>query len=155
MKTARALPQDAGELTAIAHAAKRHWGYPEDWISRWEGVLTLTPEYIAANPTHVALEDGRIVGFCSVVLHGNEARLEHLWVLPPAVNKGIGRSLFELAEGLAREAGADRLTVESDPNAEEFYVRMGAARYGRVPAAMDDVERFLPLLEKSLTLLEL
>jgi GNAT superfamily N-acetyltransferase len=150
VKTARALPEDAGELTAIAHAAKRHWGYPESWISRWEGVLTVTPEYIRANPVQVAFSDGRIVGFCSVLLRGREAHLDHLWVLPSEMKKGIGRSLFDLAEGLAREAGADRLRVESDPNTEEFYVRMGATRYGRVPAAMDDDERFLPLLEKSL-----
>ncbi len=150
MKMARALPADAGELTAIAHAAKRHWGYPESWIHSWESSLTLTPEFVGAHPTHVARSGGRIVGFCSVVVRGREARLEHLWVLPPEMKKGTGRALFELAEGLARKAGAACLRIESDPNAEEFYVRMGAARYGRVPATMDGNERFLPLLEKSL-----
>mgnify|MGYP001599681049 FL=1 len=28
----RALPSDAYTLTRVAHAAKRHWKYPEDWI---------------------------------------------------------------------------------------------------------------------------
>lgn len=27
----RAVPTDASALTAVAHAAKRHWRYPEEW----------------------------------------------------------------------------------------------------------------------------
>jgi len=40
----RAVPAEAGLLTEIAHAAKRHWGYPENWIRRWKSDLTITPE---------------------------------------------------------------------------------------------------------------
>jgi GNAT superfamily N-acetyltransferase len=150
MNAARARPEDAGELTAIAHAAKGHWGYPEGWLRRWEGLLTITPEYIRANPTHVAVSEGRIVGFCSVLISGREAYLDHLWVSPLEMDKGVGRFLFGLAEGIARTAGAGRIRVESDPHAEEFYIHMGAVRYGRTPASMDGSERYLPLLEKSL-----
>ena len=31
----RAQPNDAETLTNIAHAAKRHWNYPEHWIERY------------------------------------------------------------------------------------------------------------------------
>jgi len=150
MKTVRASPCDAAELTAIARAAKSQWGYPESWLRRWEEALTITSEYIRAHATYVAVSDGRAVGFCSVITRGNEAFLDHLWVMPAETGKGMGRALFERAEGAARAAGAACLRVESDPHAEGFYVRMGATRYGRVPSAMDENERFLPLLEKSL-----
>jgi GNAT superfamily N-acetyltransferase len=66
------------------------------------------------------------------------------------MGKGAGRQLFEFAEALARAAGAGRIAVESDPHAEDFYVHMGAKRYGQVPAPIDGRERFLPLLEKAL-----
>ena len=36
----RAMPDEAEALTEIAHAAKRHWGYPENWIERWKANLT-------------------------------------------------------------------------------------------------------------------
>jgi ribosomal protein S18 acetylase RimI-like enzyme len=150
MNAEQARPEDAGELTAIAHAAKGHWGYPESRLRRWEGVLTVTPEYIRGNPTHVAVSGGSIVGFCSVRISGREAYLDHLWVLPSDMGKGVGRFLFGLAEGIARAAGAARIRVESDPHAEGFYIRMGAARYGRTPASMDGNERYLPLMEKTL-----
>jgi hypothetical protein len=88
---ARAAPREAATLTALAHAAKRHWGYPEDWITQWANTLTVTPECLAAHPTQAAGEDGSCVGFCTVVVAGSDARLEHLWVLPAAI--GCHRSL--------------------------------------------------------------
>jgi GNAT superfamily N-acetyltransferase len=148
---ARAAPGEAGTLTALAHAAKRHWGYPEEWITRWADTLTVTPEYLEAHPTHAAWEDGTCVGFCTVIIAGPDARLEHLWVLPAAMGRGVGRLLFEFAAGIARAGGATRLVVESDPHAEAFYIHLGATRFGQVPAPMDGRERFLPLLAKRLT----
>jgi hypothetical protein len=48
MQIVRAKPQEAEALTEIAHAAKRHWGYPEPWIQNWRDILTMRPEFIAA-----------------------------------------------------------------------------------------------------------
>src|SRR5687768_14276222 len=72
MRITRACVADAGALTEIAFAAKRHWGYPEDWIRRWQEALTITPEYITANPTFVAAVDGKFVGFCAVHIEAGE-----------------------------------------------------------------------------------
>jgi GNAT superfamily N-acetyltransferase len=150
MRIESSRPADAQALTAVAFAAKRRWGYPEGWIEAWSPVLTLTPEYIRANPTYSAVEGREIVGFCALRLDGAEAILDHLWVAPAAAGRGVGRSLFRHCEGRAREAGALLLRVESDPHAEGFYHAMGAVTVGRVPATMDGEERFLPLLEKRL-----
>ena len=86
-----ARPDDASALTAIAHAAKRHWGYPEEWLRRWVGALTLTPPYLAAHPTWLADENGGAVGFYALHLSEEQAQLDHLWVLPAAMGRGIGR----------------------------------------------------------------
>jgi|HubBroStandDraft_5_1064220.scaffolds.fasta_scaffold298429_2 GNAT superfamily N-acetyltransferase len=150
MKIVRALPGDAAALSSVARDAKGHWGYPEDWLRRWDAVLTLTPAYVAAHPTYALVSDGTVLGFLALVLHGRTAQLDHLWVRPSAMGQGLGRRLFEFAEEVARSAGAATLKVESDPHAEKFYVRMGAIRCGEVPAAMDGVERHLVLLEKAL-----
>src|SRR6478736_9546853 len=143
----QARPGEAAKLTAIAHAAKRHWGYPEAWIARWAGTLTLTPGYIAAQPTFAARVGEEVVGFHALVLQGAAAQLDHLWLLPAAMGQGIGRALFEHAEAFARQNGAKRLWVESDPHAEKFYQHMGMTVYGRQPAPLDGQPRFLPLLE--------
>ncbi len=45
----RAVPEDAGKLTEIAIAAKRHWDYPERWIQIWIPQLTFKPEDILSS----------------------------------------------------------------------------------------------------------
>jgi GNAT superfamily N-acetyltransferase len=150
VKIVEARPENAAELSLIARSAKGHWGYPESWLNRWSDALTVTPGYINAYPTFCAVLDGGIVGFCALILRGGEAYLDHLWVLPSVLGKGVGRSLFEFAENVARDSKATIIRVESDPHAEEFYIHMGATRYGQVSAEMDGHERFLPLLEKPL-----
>ena len=150
MKIASASAEEAGALTEIAFAAKRHWQYPETWILRWQEVLTITPEYISQNSTFVAVIDGERVGFCAVQIESGGALLDHLWVLPSFMGKGVGRALFQHAEEVARERGALRMRIVGDPHAEQFYSRMGATLYGRELAKMDGEERYLPLLEKTL-----
>ena len=146
----RARGEDAGLLTDIAHAAKRHWGYPESWICAWAVALTVTNDYIDAHPTFVAVANADIVGFCALILEPDGAQLDHLWVLPKAMGGGVGRALFVQAETAARAAGATYLRIVGDPHAEGFYQRMGASVYGWEPAPMDRRERFLPLLKKVL-----
>ncbi len=145
-----ARPDEAERLTAIAHAAKRHWGYPESWIRLWREQLTLTPAYLAANPTFVAELDGKAVAFASVVLENATATLDHLWVLPEAMGFGIGRALFQHAEKTARQAGCTKLATTADPYAEAFYQKMGLVTMDREDASLDGQTRFLPLMEKSL-----
>lgn len=150
MKIAEASTADAVALTNIAFAAKRHWQYPERWIRRWRQDLTITPEYIGRNPTFVAMIGGEIAGLCAVQIEAGEALLDHLWVMPSFMRRGVGRALFRHAEDVARERGASRMRIVGDPHAEPFYSHMGTTVYGREPATMDGEERFLPLLEKRL-----
>jgi GNAT superfamily N-acetyltransferase len=150
MRVVRSRPEDAAVLTDIAFEAKRAWGYPERWVQAWAATLTIGPDLVARHPTFTALEGGCAVGFCMVTVGEHEARIEHLWVRRASWGRGVGRALFRHAEAAAMAAGARVLAVESDPNAEGFYLAMGATRVGAVPAPMEGVERFLPLLEKGL-----
>lgn len=150
MHIVRATPAHAEALTAVAHAAKRHWGYPEPWILAWRDALTLTSQYIGANPTYVEWGPSEALGFCAVVFDGPAAHLDHLWVLPSAMGRGIGRALFAQAEQVARSAGASRLKIEGDPNAAGFYQRMGAVPCGHLHSQVEGQPRCLPLFEKVL-----
>lgn len=146
----RAVTADADALTATAHAAKRHWGYPESWIAQWRDLLTITPDFIAANPVHVALHGEAIAGFHAILLEGERAMLEHLWVLPEHMGHGVGSCLFRHALDTAAAHGARTLTIESDPHAEAFYSHLGARRIGARDASLDGIPRVLPILEIAL-----
>jgi GNAT superfamily N-acetyltransferase len=150
MKIAKACAEEADALTKIAFAAKRHWQYPESWIRRWQEALMISSEYVMEHPTFVAVVDDKLAGFCAVQLEPSEALLDHLWVVPSFMGRGVGRALFLHAEEIARASGAIGMKIVGDPHAEQFYSRMGATLYGREPASIDGEERFLPLLEKAL-----
>jgi GNAT superfamily N-acetyltransferase len=146
MEIHRAKPEDAEALTKIAFAAKRHWGYPEQWIQRWKDVLTIQPEFIARNETHVAYLDGQAVGFYALVNRKRRTSMEHLWVLPSAMRQGIGRALFHHAIQRAKTMGVKAIKIESDPNAEKFYEQMGARRVSVDVTKLDGQSRSLPVL---------
>jgi GNAT superfamily N-acetyltransferase len=146
MRIVRAKPDDAEALTDIAFAAKRHWGYPEKWIESWREALTVRPEFIASHDTYVATIDGRRVGFYALDRKDDRADLIHMWVLPDAMGRRVGRSLFIHALARARELGFQILEIESDPNAEGFYQRMGAHRVGASIKELEGQRRELPIL---------
>src|ERR1700716_172238 len=75
MQIVRAKPEEADALTDIAHAAKRHWGYPERWIESWRDILTMRPQFIADNVTYCAKDDGRIIGFYLLTTEGDGMHL--------------------------------------------------------------------------------
>ena len=142
----RAKPEDAAPLTAIAFAAKRYWGYPESWIGSWRDVLTIRPEFIASHEAYAAILDGRPVGFYALDREEDRLSLAHLWVLPDSMGRGVGRALFLHAVQRVRELGGRELEIESDPNAEGFYQRMGAHRVGVDIKEIDGQRRELPIL---------
>lgn len=146
----RARSNQAETLTNIAFAAKRHWGYPEQWIQHWSAVLTITPEFIQRNETYVAFLDHQPVGFAAISLKEEKASLEHLWVLPEHMGKGIGTSLFSQVLCRCKELDARFLEIESDPHAQGFYEHRGAKKVGEVVGKVDGHPRALPLLEMTL-----
>ena len=146
LQIGRAGAETHRALTDIAHAAKRHWGYPEHWMERWRDVLTITPDYIADNEVYVARAGDEIVGFYALIDGGVKATLDHLWLLPSQMGAGMGRSLFNHAMAAARRLGAEEVEVEADPNAFGFYERMGATPVGENVYEIDGQPRVLPLL---------
>jgi N-acetylglutamate synthase-like GNAT family acetyltransferase len=147
----RADSSEAEQLTAIAHAAKRHWRYPESWIEEWKADLTITPEFIANHEVFVAMVNDDIAGCCALVVTGALAEIEHMWIKPEQMGGGVGRALFEHARDRARELQVPVLELSADPNAEGFYERMGAKRIGAVSAGMSGAEaRVLPRMRINL-----
>src|SRR3712207_3444076 len=86
-----------------------YWGYPEQWMERWRGSLTITPEFVGRNEVYAATLNGEILGFYALVGEGRELQLEHLWVSPERIGTGVGRLLFDHAVRRAASLGAEIL----------------------------------------------
>lgn len=147
-----AQPEDAQELTRIALAAKRYWGYPENWMAHWQEMLTITPRCVRENDAYKALQEGRIVGFYVLTNTPRQLELKHMWVDPAEIGHGIGRALMEHVIRQTADAELPNMEIESDPNAEGFYLKMGARRVGARIYKLEGQQRVLPLLFLSIQL---
>lgn len=136
----------AAALSSVARQSKGYWGYPARWIALWRPVLTITPQFVSDHPVFVALDDGTIAGFYALDVDGSSGSLEHLWVLPQAIGRGVGRALWDHAMKELAGQGVRTLEITADPNAEGFYLRMGARRVGTKRYLLEGQERLLPLL---------
>ena len=134
IQISRAELDIANELTTLAHDAKRNWGYSNALIALWRTELTFTPKYIARTPIYIAKVKQRTVGVYALGGSAPECELDHLWVRPDSHGHGVGRALFNHAISTARECGAARIKIVSDPNAEDFYKKLGAHRIASVAA---------------------
>ncbi len=146
----RATPEQAGELTRIALAAKAHWGYPERWLEIWAPQLTFSPQYFEENEGWVAVVNETPIGFYTLQEKDGTASIENLWVLPEYMGKGVGKALFLHAMELSRGHRNTTLRLEADPNAVGFYERMGMHRIGEYRYEMDGQPRSLPIMELKL-----
>ncbi len=143
----KAQPEEAEALTAIAFAAKRYWGYPENWIEHWRDDLTLTPDFVKRHDVCVAEEDNTLLGFYALILKNEKAELDHLWVAPEYIGRGVGKELFLHAMDRASRLNILEVEIYSDPNAESFYSKLGAVKDGELSAKIDSHERVIPRLK--------
>ncbi|USG63004.1 GNAT family N-acetyltransferase [Sneathiella marina] len=140
-----AKPGDGAELSILALESKAYWGYSDEFIKSCETALKITDEMIGRLHSGTVKEDSSYVGFYFLSEEGTHAELQLLYISPVAIGKGYGRALFKSAMKKASSLGYTEMRIEADPNAVDFYKRMGAKHTGWCRSEVDDT-RELPLL---------
>ncbi len=149
MTIRRARRADRKALARLAFRSKAFWGYDDAFMERARDVLTPSESYLDDEPVFVAEDDtGKPVGFYGFVRDDGALWLYDLWVTPEAIRTGVGRALWTHLVATARTTGEPGFFIESDPNAEGFYLAMGALRTGERVAA--GTGRVLPVLRYEL-----
>lgn len=131
----RATVAESALLTDITFRAKAHWGYPPSLMEEWRVIIGVPPEVIRNHPVYLLEDNGRVCGYYSLEHpDGDQIMLENLFIDPDFIGSGVGRALLQHALALAASLGYQTVSLESDPHAEGFYLRMGAVRIGERPA---------------------
>jgi putative N-acetyltransferase (TIGR04045 family) len=73
----------------------------------------------------VAVDAGQLVGTCRLVFDDGIARLGRMAVEPNLRGRGIGAHILEEAEREARAAGARRIRLHAQTDAQSLYERGG------------------------------
>lgn len=151
--------QDAKLLTGISFQSKRYWGYPDSCFEIWRNELTVTPEYIEKNDVFVFESQGIIVGYYSLVtlvadirvskiIIGKGEWLDHMFVDPEHIGKGIGTKMFYHMRLWCETRGMKQVKILADPNARGFYEKMGCRYVREYPSTIPG--RTTPLLSLDL-----
>ena len=104
--------------------------------------IDLPAEQIESGQVLVAEADGAIAGFAAVLIAGDRAEVDGLFVEPEHWRKGVGTALANAAIHEARRSGLS-LTVVASPTARGFYERCGFVVEG------DAATRFGPAFRMS------
>ena len=147
----RAGPGDAEALSSLAFRSKASWGYDIEFMKRCRGELSYSAAQIEAPRFrfHVCEIDGELAAFYALELQSEtEAELEALFVKPTYIGKGIGKLLVQHVKSEAKILGIRTITIQGDPNADEFYRAIGSTPSGyRESASIPG--RFLPVFKLS------
>ncbi len=146
----RARESEAESLSDLAIRSKAHWEYTPEQLAVFRGELTITADDIATKRAHVSEVSASILGFYTLVsLDDPCMELEHIFVNPNELSRGIGSQLFHHACANARETGATTLVIQSDPNAAGFYHALGATLEKQIPSSIPG--RTIPFFTYALT----
>jgi len=123
VRAARAADEE--RLRELTFESKAHWGYDRDLVRSWADGLSFPGDC----ERWVAEADGELLAWAGLTPPADGiAVLDHLWVDPAAMGRGLGSRLFRLTADRARELGAERLEWSAEPNALGFYEKLGGRK---------------------------
>jgi GNAT superfamily N-acetyltransferase len=140
---------EADDLTRLALASKRHWGYDDAFMERCASELTVRERDVGAHRVFVARDAEQVLGFYQLEpLDETCVELDMLFVEPGFIGEGVGEALLRHAMNVAREGGASTLRIVADPYAAAFYEHVGAVLVGS--SISSSTGRSLPTYELSI-----
>lgn len=126
-----ARPGEDVALTDLSlRSVQETWNYSDEFMAWEPEAITVSPKHIESGMTYVLEENGRMLGFYVLTVKERDIELSRLMVDSASTGNGFGRTLWDHAVQTARERGYRKLTLDADPNAEAFYLRMGAETLG-------------------------
>ncbi|MFG3433140.1 GNAT family N-acetyltransferase [Lysinibacillus fusiformis] len=142
----RAQVADSIILSNLAYRSKAYWGYTEDFLQKCKekDALTVTKDYIENNSVYLIESDNKVIAFYSFAI--NEQKLDALFLDPDYIGKGLGKIIWNHLLNKAKELELREFTIDSDPNAEGFYLKMGALNIGSTLSTVFP-DRSLPLMK--------
>ena len=148
-----ARADDVAELSALALRSKAHWGYDQSFLSACREELTYTEEQINSSQFEFyvyEVDESTVAFYALEFCSASTAELEAMFVEPKFIGRGLGRGLFAHATLRCLVNSKDRLIIQADEYAAEFYKAMGAVECGSRESGSISGRR-LPLFEFRMT----
>jgi len=149
MKIEKANRTDANKITALTIRSKDFWNYGAEQIAQWKDDLTITSEYVDKNEVFKLSIEKEIIGFYAFNSENKSTvKLNFLFIEPKFIGKGYGKILMNDFLVRIKKMEYKKITLDSDPNAVDFYKRIGFRIVGKLKSSIKD--RYLPIMEKEI-----
>ncbi|MDF2985869.1 MAG: N-acetyltransferase [Eubacterium sp.] len=131
-----AAVHECEKLTETAVKSEAYWGYDSEYMNNFKTYYSVSKEFINLNPTFVIEEDSNIVGFYGLFTKNNQTELEYFFIAPQYIGQGYGKRMWMHLIKECHNTGIKEFNIVTSPQAEEFYVKMGAAPAGEVESLL-------------------
>ena len=145
---------DASSIQNVALEAWRytyHTIFDQQFIKNFvnrnyapEAILALLPRIQEGSMFfYIAEYESKLIGFCNIGIHNQNAELFRIYLLPPFIGQGIGHRLLELGETFVVDHGINVYScfVHKDNEiGKQFYLHCG---FKHIPEKDRDDEWFL------------
>ncbi len=146
LKISKVEISEANDLTNLTIRSKSYWNYGEDQIEAWREELTITEKYISENRLYKLEKEIQLIGFYAYhVVNESDVKLNFLFVEPKYIGMGYGKLLMTDFIKRIESSDCKRIFLDADPNAEQFYEKLGFRTIGQLKSTIKD--RFLPIME--------
>jgi ribosomal protein S18 acetylase RimI-like enzyme len=145
----KAHSHDVQPLTELCMRSKNYWNYGINQIEKWKEELTISAQFIDENQVYKLIVKEELIGFYAFQpLRDKEIKLTHLFIAPAYIGKGYGKLLMSDFMQRIKKSTYEKITLDADPNAKEFYERMGFTVVGKIQSSIK--HRFLPIMKKKI-----
>jgi ribosomal protein S18 acetylase RimI-like enzyme len=140
------IPADLAAASSVYRRASLSNEGDRDNLLAHPEYLVLGPEGLAEGRTHVAEQDGTVVGFATWAEANGTVDLEDLFVDPDYRRRGIASELVRRIAEVLRARGVQRLEVTANPHAMEFYRSAGFTDCGTADTDFGAAPRMVLML---------
>jgi GNAT superfamily N-acetyltransferase len=133
LKVRDAELSDLATIQELYVASKAYWGYDDEFMNKFKNQCDITINHIQNYSFKLFSNSEQFIGFYAFAIHEHKPislSLEKFFIHPNSIGKGIGKIMWQHFVNFAKTIGKYAFTLESDPNAINFYKKMGCVQIG-------------------------
>lgn len=113
--------EGVAHYSSLIARSKGVWDWPKGYLESALPLLRIDADYLASSLSFETRSRAELIGFYSLVVNGQYATLDHLWIEPTSIGQEAGRFAVKHAAEIARTRDLTAMNVWPDPPAEKFY----------------------------------
>ena len=135
---------DLGNINTLIRESKGFWGYSDSFLDEFMQQWGIKESYLHTNEVILLEVESNLMGLYAFKINNQQApELDVFFVARNKIGTGVGKSMWQQALHYAFVHQWAEFEIIADPNAEQFYERMGAKTVGTFESFPG---RFVPVM---------